>query len=120
MGTNTKVNYENEKGAYYKVLFALLVFTAITFAQPFTFLTDHNFGMQLLIGLVKAVIILLYYMHLKGEKLIGWTVIFAVFLVAFFFVTVVIDVDNFQYKDMSHITSQAHIDVDYHSTSHEE
>jgi len=106
MGTSTTVNYQEEKGAYYKVLVALLVLTAITFAQPFTFLTDHNFGMQLLIGLVKALIILFYYMHLKGEKLIGWTVVFAVFLVMFFFLIVMIDVNNFQFGDVSHITNE--------------
>lgn len=106
MGTSTTVNYQEEKGAYYKVLIALLVLTAVTFAQPFTFLTDHNFGIQLLIGLVKAIIILFYYMHLKGETLIGWTVSFAVFIVAFFFIIVIIDVNNFQFSDMSYIANE--------------
>jgi heme/copper-type cytochrome/quinol oxidase subunit 4 len=63
--------------------------------------------MQMLIGTVKAWIILMYYMHLKGEVLIGWTVIFAVFIVVFFFSIVMIDVSNFQYADVSHITSPA-------------
>ena len=106
MGTSTTVNYQDEKGGYYKVLIALLVLTAVTFAQPFTFLTDHNFGIQLLIGLIKAWIILMYYMHLKGETLIGWTVGFAVFIVAFFFIIVIVDVNNFQFADQSHITSE--------------
>ena len=106
MGTNAKVDYQAEKGGYYKVLIGLLVLTAITFIQPSMFLTDATFGVQLFIGLVKALIILFYYMHLKGETLIGWTVVFAVFLVAFFFVIVMIDVNNFQYGDMSHITNQ--------------
>lgn len=106
MGTNVKVDYQTEKGAYYKVLVGLLVLTAVTFIQPTMFLTGHIFGIQLLIGLVKAMMILMYYMHLKGETLIGWTVVFAVFLVAFFFLIVMIDVNNFQFGDVSHITSE--------------
>ena len=36
--------------------------------------------------------------------------------------TVIADVDHFQFKDESHITSQPHIEVDYghHSASHED
>jgi len=49
----------------------------------------------------------MYYMHMKGEKLIGASVIFAMFLVAFFFVIVMIDVNHFQFGDVSHITSEA-------------
>ena len=106
MGTNANVDYQAEKGGYYKVLIGLLVLTAITFIQPSMFLTDATFGVQLLIGLIKALMILFYYMHLKGEKLIGWTVVFSVFLVAFFFLIVMIDVNSFQFGDMSHITNE--------------
>jgi len=104
MDTNT---YLKERTHYYKVLAALLIMTAITFAQPFTFLPEHNFGIQLMIGAVKAWIIVMYYMHLKGETLIGWTVIFAMSLVIFFFTIVTIDVNHFQFGDVSHITSEA-------------
>ena len=105
MDTNIKT-YEEERAGYYKVLVGLLILTAVTLIQPSMFLTDYTFGTQLLIGAVKAWMILMYYMHLKGEKLIGATVIFACFLVIFFFVIVMIDVNNFQYRDVSHITSQ--------------
>ena len=107
MANHTTVDYKAEKGGYYKVLLGLLLLTALTFIQPSMFLTHMTFGVQLLIGTVKAWIILMYYMHLKGEKLIGWTVIFAVFIVVFFFTIVIIDVNNFQYADVSHITSPA-------------
>ncbi|MFA6188615.1 MAG: cytochrome C oxidase subunit IV family protein [Sulfuricurvum sp.] len=107
MANHTTVDYKAEKGGYYKVLFGLLALTALTFIQPSMFLTHYTFGMQMLIGTVKAWIILMYYMHLKGEVLIGWTVIFAVFLVIFFFAIVMIDVNNFQFADVSHITSPA-------------
>ena len=105
MDTNTKT-YEEERAGYYKVLVGLLILTAVTLIQPSMFLTDYTFGTQLLIGAVKAWMILMYYMHLKGEKLIISTVIFACFLVAFFFIIVMIDVNNFQYGDVSHITSE--------------
>jgi len=107
MANHTTVNYNAEKGGYYKVLFGLLALTALTFIQPSMFLADMTFGIQLLIGAVKAWIILMYYMHLKGETLIGWTVVFAVFITAFFFGIVMIDVNNFQFADVSHITSPA-------------
>ena len=107
MGTSTNVDYKAEKGGYYTVLVGLLILTAVTFIQPSMFLTENIFCVQLFIGLVKALIILFYYMHLKGETLIGFTVVFAVFLVAFFFLIVMIDVNSFQYLDMNHITNEA-------------
>ena len=107
MSTNEKVNYEEEKGGYYKVLIGLLVLTTITFIQPSMFLTESTFGIQLFIGFIKALIILFYYMHLKGETLIGWAVMFSVFIVLFFFSIVIYDVKNFQFVDESHISSPA-------------
>jgi len=100
-------NYIALKAGYYKVLIALLVLTAITFSVPLAIPAQYAFSTQMLVATIKAWIILMYYMHLKGEKLIGWTVIFAVFIVVFFFAIVIIDVNNFQYADVSHITSPA-------------
>ena len=102
---DTNVNYNAEKGGYYKVLVGLLVLTAVTFIQPHMFLTDYTFGTQLLIGAIKAWMILMYYMHLKGEKLIGVTVLFSVFIVVFFFIMVILDVKAFQFSDTSYITN---------------
>ena len=120
MSTNSNVNYAEEKGGYYKVLIGLLVLTAITFIQPSMFLTDATFAVQMLIGLIKAIIILFYYMHLKGETLIGWTVFFAVFIVVFFFSVVIYDVSNFQFADESHITSQVTSAGSHEVSSHSE
>ena len=108
MDTNTNVNYKVEKVGYWKVLVGLLMLTAVTLIQPHYFLTDYTFVTQLSIGAVKAWMILMYYMHLKGEKLIGMFTLFSLFLVTVFFVIVGIDVANFQYGDVSHITSPAH------------
>ncbi len=120
MDTNTHINYEEQKVGYYKVLVGLLLLTTLTFVQPHMFFESYTFVTQLMIGALKAWMILMYYMHLKGEKLIGWTVAFSLVLVVFFFLVVIADVNSFQFKDVSHITSQPHIDVDYHHASHEE
>jgi len=103
--TNT-VNYKVERARYYKVLVGLLLLTAVTFVQPHLFMTHSTFLAQMIIAVAKAWLIVMYYMHLKGEKLIGATVIFAMFLVTVFFVIVIgIDVPNFQYAADSYITS---------------
>ena len=99
-------DYKEERKGYYKVLVGLLLLTAVTFIQPHLFMTDSIFMVQMLIGTVKAWMILMFYMHLKGEKLIGWTVLFSLLLVLFFFTMVVIDVNHFQFYDVSHITSE--------------
>jgi len=114
--------YKAQRANYYKVLVGLLLLTTITFVQPHLFLENATFATQLLIGAIKAWLIVMYYMHMKGETLISWTVGFAVALVVIFFTIVIVDVDHFQFLDESHITSQAHIEVDYghHSASHEE
>ncbi len=105
---DTNIDYKAERATYYKVLVGLLLLTAVTFVQPHLFMTHSTFLAQMLIAVVKAWLIVMYYMHLKGEKLIGATVIFALFLVVVFFVIVIgIDVPNFQYSSESHITAPA-------------
>jgi len=106
MDTNAKVDYKSENGVYWNVLFGLLVLTAVTLIQPSYFLVGSTFAIQMFIGVVKVYLILVYYMHLKGEKLIGATVWFSVFLVAFFFLIVIMDVNHFQFIDGSHITTE--------------
>ncbi len=105
MGTKTTVNYDVEKKHYYKVLIGLLLLTALTFVQPFIYQAG-TFASQLLIGVVKAWLILMYYMHLKGDKLIGSMTMFSLALVAIFFIIVIaVDVTHFQFADASYITS---------------
>jgi caa(3)-type oxidase subunit IV len=102
------VNYHEEKKVYYKVLIGLLLLTAVTFIQPHMFMTHSTFLAQMLIAVVKAYLIVIYYMHLKGEKLIAAMVWFSLALVAVFFIIVIgIDVANFQFGAESHITAPA-------------
>ena len=100
------LNYQSERKAYYKVLIGLLLLTAVTFIQPHLFMTHSTFLAQMLIAVVKAYLIVMYYMHLKGEKLITAMVWFALSLVMVFFIIVIgIDVANFQFGAESHITA---------------
>jgi len=102
------IDYKKERAGYYKVLVGLLLLTAVTFIQPHLFMTHSTFLAQMIIAVIKAWLIVMYYMHLKGEKLIGWTVVFALFLVSvFFIITIGIDVTNFQYGAESYITAPA-------------
>ena len=108
MGTTNTVNYQEEKKVYYRVLIGLLLLTAVTFVQPGLFMTNATFLAQMLIAVIKAWLIVIYYMHLKGERLIGAMVIFALLLVLVFFIIVIgIDVANFQFGAESHITAPA-------------
>jgi cytochrome c oxidase subunit 4 len=98
------VNYNEEKGVYFKVLIGLLVLTAITFIQPSLFMAESTFLAQMIIAVIKAWLIVMYYMHLKGEKLIIGMVWFTLSLVLVFFIIVIgIDVVNFQFGAESHI-----------------
>jgi len=102
------VNYQEEKKVYYKVLIGLLLLTAVTFIQPHMFMTGSTFLAQMLIAVAKAWLILMFYMHLKGEKLITAMVWFSLALVLVFFIIVIgIDVSNFQYGAESPITAAA-------------
>jgi len=108
MVTN-KINYNEEKGRYYKVLFGLLLLTAVTFIQPHLFWAGHSFVPQMMIAVMKAYLIVIYYMHLKGEKLITSMVWFTLSLVTVFFIIIIgIDVANFQFGAESYITSAPH------------
>jgi caa(3)-type oxidase subunit IV len=106
MVDTNNINYDIEKKVYYKVLIGLLLLTAVTFIQPHLFMAESSFVPQMIIAVIKAYLIVIYYMHLKGEKLIISMVWFTLFLVTVFFVIVIgIDVANFQYGAESHITA---------------
>ncbi len=100
--------YEIERKFYYKVLFGLLFMTALTFIQPHIYVAG-TFVSQMAIAVVKAWMIIMFYMHLKGDKLIGAMGVFSLALVLVFFIIVIaVDVTNFQFGSESYITDAAH------------
>jgi cytochrome c oxidase subunit 4 len=103
MATNETV--KSSAAMYYQVLAGLLILTGITFAVPFALGNAYSVPAQMFIAVLKAWLIIMYYMHLKGEKLIGTLVMATLAIVAVFFIIVGIDVGNFQFGDVSHITS---------------
>ncbi len=104
MSTKITKTYEEERAGYFKILAGLLILTVITFIQPTMFFENITFSVQILIGTIKAWLILMFYMHLKGEKLIITFTYFSLFIVLTFFVIVIgFDVDNFQFSDQSYI-----------------
>jgi len=108
MATNN-IDYNVEKKIYYKILIGLLLLTAVTFIQPHLFLAGASFVPQMMIAVIKAYLIVIYYMHLKGEKLIISMVWFTLGLVIVFFIIIIgIDVANFQFGAESYITSAPH------------
>ncbi|CAA6812725.1 MAG: Unknown protein [uncultured Sulfurovum sp.] len=105
MDTNT-IDYAKERSGYYKILVGLLLLTVVTFVQPHMFMTESTFAAQMIIAVIKGWLILMFYMHLKGEKLIIWMTGFSLFIVFTFFAIVIgVDVQKFQFKDESHITA---------------
>ncbi len=113
MDTNT-IDYKRERLGYYKVLIGLLLLTAVTFIQPHLFMEESTFLAQMAIAVAKAWLIIMYYMHLKGDNLIGVMGIFSLIIVATFFVIVIgFDVANFQYGAESHITGPASAGVEH-------
>ncbi|HIQ27237.1 MAG TPA: hypothetical protein EYH42_01885 [Sulfurovum sp.] len=103
------IDYKSERVMYYKVLVGLLLLTAVTFGLPYIFEAGADLPAQMFIAVIKAWLILMFYMHLKGEKLISVMGIFSLMIVLVFFIIVlVVDVANFQFKDESHITAPQH------------
>ena len=108
MANNNTVNYKEERVRYYKILIGLLLLTAVTFIQPHLFHAG-TFIAQMGIAVVKAWLIIMYYMHLKGDNLISAMGVFSLALVAVFFIIVMaVDVTNFQFGSESYITSAPH------------
>ena len=117
MDTNN-IDYKKEQSHFFKVLIGLLLLTAVTFIQPHLFMTESNFIAQMFIAVIKAWLIIMYYMHLKGETLITWMAGFSLFIVFTFFAIIIgVDVQHFQFKDESHITESA---IPLHEAGHEE
>jgi cytochrome c oxidase subunit 4 len=79
---------------YFSVWAALLVGTFITYKAAFVELGRFNAGVALIIATVKALLVALFFMHLKGasEKLLKLVVISTVF---FLFILLVLSMADY-------------------------
>jgi|SRR5450432_147132 cytochrome c oxidase subunit 4 len=79
---------------YFSVWAALLVGTFITYKAAFIELGRFNAGVALIIATVKALLVALFFMHLKGasEKLLKMVVISTVF---FLFILLVLSMADY-------------------------
>ena len=60
----------------YVLIFAMLmVFTAITVAVAFTNLGPFNFPVAISIAIVKATLVILFFMHVKYSTRLTWAVV---------------------------------------------
>ena len=72
--------------AYFAVFFALMVLTAITVGVAFIDLGPLSDVVALAIALTKATLVVLYFMHVKGSKLMNkLTVVASAFWILIFF-----------------------------------
>ena len=77
---------------YLAVFFALMVFTAITVAVAFVDLGPLNNVVMLGIALLKATLVVMYFMHVKyGTRLIPMVVASGIFFLAIMFVITMSD-----------------------------
>jgi cytochrome c oxidase subunit 4 len=79
---------------YFSVWAALLVGTFVTYKAAFIELGRFNAGVALLIATIKALLVALFFMHLKGasEKLLKMVVISTVF---FLFILLVLSMADY-------------------------
>lgn len=74
------------KGMYYTVFLALMVLTVITWAITYVDLGEFNLILALAVAITKAMLVIIYFMHLKwSPKLIKVTIGSSVFFLLIMF-----------------------------------
>jgi cytochrome c oxidase subunit 4 len=72
------------KSVYYSIFLALMVFTGLTVAAAFVNLGSLNFPVALAIAIIKATLVVLFFMHVKYSsrltKLVVMTSLFFLFI----------------------------------------
>ena len=85
---------ENSASIYFKIFIALLLLTILTLIQPYI-IPSNLYGtviVQMALALVKTILIVAYYMHLKYEsKLFKMIVLIAVVTLSIFFIITATD-----------------------------
>ena len=69
------------KSTYITIFGALMVCTILTVIAAFINLGDLNFPVAIMIAIFKATLVVLFFMHLKGEKpMVFWPLALTMFL----------------------------------------
>lgn len=88
------LHHDIDAKLYYKIFLLLLALTILTFIQPLIIHESIHatVSIQMLLALVKTIIIVAYYMHLKYEsKLFKVIVLVAVVTLSIFFIITATD-----------------------------
>jgi cytochrome c oxidase subunit IV len=106
------------KAVYFAVFGALMVFTAITVAVAFINLGAFNFPVAISIAVIKATIVILFFMHVKESSRLTKLIIGA----GFFFLLVLFTLTMTDYLSRGWSTSPAspaqHNDINLQPTRH--
>jgi len=85
------------KSTYYGIFGALMVLTVLTIAAAFTPLGAFNFPVAIGIAILKATLVILFFMHLRYDRLFHSVVFVAAILAACLFVGFTL-MDSNQYQ----------------------
>jgi len=80
---------QNHKSMYLRILYMLLALTVLTLMQPYILNPSlkTTVGAQMFLAVVKSILIVAYYMHIKYESILFKViVIMAVVVLAIFFI----------------------------------
>jgi len=80
---------QNHKSMYLRILYMLLALTVLTLMQPYILdpSLETTVGAQMFLAVVKSILIVAYYMHIKYESILFKViVIMAVVVLAIFFI----------------------------------
>src|SRR5688572_539578 len=106
------------KGVYFAVFTALMVFTALTVGVAFINLGVFNFPVAISIAIVKATIVILFFMHVNESSRLTKLIIGA----GFFFLFVLFTLTMTDYLSRGWSTSPAspgqHNDISTQPTEH--
>lgn len=80
MSTHTEHTHDHGPGTYVRTLLALLALTGLTVAASYVDFGSGNVVIALFIASIKAILVALFFMHLKDDKPVNAVIAIAGFL----------------------------------------
>ena len=96
------------KGTYYAIFFSLMVLTAVTVGVAFINLGPFNFPVALSIAIVKATLVILFFMHVKYSSRLTKLIIGT----GFFFLLVLFTLTLTDYLSRGWMTAVAPVGIE--------